>query len=200
MADGNIVEILPKLPAKGDALGVAVPGRLRWFEKGSPDYQNWVSEQKKFITKIEMDSQEGEEIFNDIVDGILESEVPSGILSAILAALKITKTAQLKRKRRQIWRKVVNYILRWTFSDPTDQDSEFVFDFSQVRHLWRAAGGETLSPQDYKKVYSTIYTKLHAGRLKEEIMKFPVLNRYIGYKLRQFKYSFQQYQIGLIEE
>ena len=81
MADGNIVEILPKLPAKGDALGVAVPGRLRWFEKGSPDYQNWVSEQKKFITKIEMDSQEGEKIFNDIVDGTLFSVIKVQIFS-----------------------------------------------------------------------------------------------------------------------
>jgi hypothetical protein len=89
----------------------------------------------------------------------------------------------------------VNDTLQMIFTAPNDPDDEFVFSFPQLQNLWRAYSGEALSPDDYKRLYSTIDTKLRVGKLKDEIIKYPELDRYVGYKLKQFKASYQWYQM-----
>ena len=178
-----------------------VPGNLRWFDPGSDKYQSWVDQRNNFMKEIDKETPGGKELLNDILDSLLESEIPSGILSTISVALKITRNARNMHKRKQIWYKVIDAVIQLTFTAPSQQDDEFVLNFYQVQHLWRGlGGGHSLSPDDYIKLYSTIDTKLRVGKLKNRVINFPELDRYIGYKIRQFKDSFHRYQLSLIEQ
>ena len=97
-------------PAGMDTYNTDVPGKLRWFEPGSSEYQSWVEQRSKFIKEIDTGTSEGKEILSDILDSLLESEIPSGIISTILVFLKITKSARTMHKRRQIWYKVIDAV------------------------------------------------------------------------------------------
>lgn len=186
--------VMQEKPYKTD-----LPGKLKWFESGSEEYQNWVSQRSQFIKEIDKDTASGKEILNDILDSLLESDIPTTIVSGISAALKITKKARSNYKRRQIWYKTIDAILQLNFTAPVSEDDDFILSFHQVQHLWRAFGGNTLTESDYKKLYSTIDTKLRVGKLKNKIIKYPELDRYVSYKLRQFKDSYHRYQLSLIE-
>jgi hypothetical protein len=58
-----------------------VPGRLKWFEQGSPEHQNWIEQRTEFIKSIDANTAEGQTIQNDIVDTLVESEIPTGLIS-----------------------------------------------------------------------------------------------------------------------
>jgi hypothetical protein len=182
-----------------DRYDTEVPGKLKWFEPGAKEYQDWVSQRATFIGEIDPEGESGRAILNDMLDTILDSEVPTGLMGALTTFVKATKTARTLHKRRKIWYKVVDAVLQMTFTAPTVLEDEFVLSFHQVQHLWRTFGGGTLSPDDYKKLYSTIDTKLRVGKLRNRIIRFPELDRYVGYKLRQFKDSFHRYQFSLVE-
>ncbi|HDL01904.1 MAG TPA: hypothetical protein ENH23_06700 [candidate division Zixibacteria bacterium] len=176
-----------------------VPGKLDWFQKGSSEYQEWVAQRNGFIQAIDSETELGQEIRNDILDCILESELPVSMIGILASYIKITKMARTICKRKQIWFKVIDAIIQLTFTAPYHENDEFIFSFHQVQHLWRSYGGDALTIDDFKKIYSTIDTKLRVGKLKNKILNFPSLDTYVGYKLRQFKYSYQNYQISLIE-
>lgn len=190
---------VPTQPPGVAGYKIDVPGKLKWFESGSEEYHNWVTQHNQFIKEIDIETEGGREILTDILDSLLESEIPTGIFGAISVALKLGKKARMMLKRRQLYRNVIDGLLQLTFTAPSNENDEFAFSFYQVQHLWRAFGGGTLPPKEYKKLYSTVDTKLRVGKLKNKIIKFPELDRYVGYKLRQFKDSFHRYQFSLVE-
>lgn len=199
MSDTGHLVLAANAVTRVERYNTDVPGKLKWFEPGSQEYQDWVSQRATFIRDIDPEGQTGKAILDDILDSILDSEIPTGLVGALAKFVKVTRNARTLHKRRQIWYKVVDAVLQMTFTAPTPMEDEFVLSFHQVQHLWRTFGGESLSPDDYKKLYSTIDTKLRVGKLKNTIIKFPELDRYVGYKLRQFKDSFHRYQLSLIE-
>ena len=190
---------LPQHPSGAERYDTDVPGKLKWFEPGNEDYTNWVTQRTEFIKEIDAETKDGNEILADILDAVLESEVPTGLINVIATSLKIGKKARVIHKRRQLWRNVINAVIQLTFTAPSHNDDEFIFSFFQVQHLWRGLGGSALPPGDYKKLYSTVSTKLLVGKLKNKIINFPELDIYVAYKLRQFRVSFHRYQVSLIE-
>lgn len=199
MSDNSQIIPVATQPARVETYNADLPGKLQWFEPGSKDYQAWVTQRAEFMGEIDAEKESGKLILNDILDSILESEIPTGLVGAVANAIKITSKARILHKRRQTWYKVVDAVLQMTFTAPNHPEDQFVLSFHQVQHLWRTFAGESLSREDYIKLYSTIDTKLRVGKLKNKIINFPELDRYVSYKLRQFKDSFHRYQLSLVE-
>ncbi len=85
---------------------------------------------------------------------------------------------------------MVKDILTLTFTPPADQEEEeFAFLFRQVRLLWESHGGGVLTRMVYEGLHSTIDVNLTVGKLKNKIMQYPELNRYVAYKRRLFRAS-----------
>lgn len=190
---------IPQQPDAVAGFNKSVPGKLNWFEPGSDEYGRWAAQRSQFIREIDTETEAGKEVLMDIFDTLIESEVPTGLISIISTSLKISKKARMLHKRRKLWQDVICAVVQLTFTPPSHNDDEFVFSIHQIQHVWRGFGGDSLSTNDYKKLYSTIDTKMRVGKLKNKILNFPELDNYVGYKLRQFKDSFHRYQMGLIE-
>lgn len=188
-----LVELSPP-PAGTSVIPRDVPGRLTWFEPTSPEHQQWVQQRESFLRYIDAASSTGKAVLEDLIDGLLEGELPTGILSL----LKFTATARKAHKRRQVWRSVVQQIMLLTLTPSFNRDTDFVFRFYQVEEVWRAFSRDDLTREDYKRLYSVVRTRLSAGKLREEILTYDKLTQYVDYKLRQFLASHNEHHMSLI--
>ncbi len=190
--------ILPNISAnKADRVEIEVPGKLNWFKQGTPEHQRWCNEWEKFLKYIKEDSKEGNEIISDILDGILGSEVPTGVLHGISIALKNIKKGRSKRIKRKTWRNIVTHILQRTYTDTSEHSDDLKFEYPQINRIWKAYWKHKtdISIDDYELLYSNIDTKLRAGKLRNKILIYPELTRYTDYKLRQYKAYYHYYYI-----
>lgn len=201
MAKSNSTAALVHIPPDTSVIpySTEVPGNLEWFDRSRSEYVEWYEQLERFLDDINPEKPGGKLILDDVLDSILKSEMPTGIVSGLLTTFRVTQSARRVYKRREIWNKVVAQTLQLTFTSPIHKDLEFRFTFYQIEQVWQSVDlSEPFLPEDYKKLYSNVSQKFSVGKLRTRIMKFPRLSDYVEYKLRQFKDSFQKFQTNML--
>lgn len=164
-----------------------IPGQsIHWFNPGTPERDNWLSARNKFFTAIFPNKDHRRSFIESIVDSALEAELPTSLWGILTQSLKIFASARKTEKRKRVWEKTIDTIIELIFTMQNDIDEEFIFSYNQVSKIWASYDSQDLTLNDFFKLHSVIDTKLRAGVIKDEILKYPELDKYVSYKLRFF--------------
>jgi len=171
-----------------------IPGELDWFKPGTDAYNEWRDQRESFLETIKPSTSGGRAILNDLLDGLLRGEIPTGWSGVLSMTFRLTAQARRTCKRRRLWEGLVWEVLQRTFTPPIARGEEFVLSFSQIQQLWVDADGNDLAWKDYKRLYSVIKTKLEGGPLRDVLLQYPRLDEYAGMKLSKFTQSYLHFR------
>lgn len=97
----------------------------------SLDYEEFVSVRQRILDVIRNETPEKKKVIDDIVYVLLEydTNIPTGLLSGILASVKIGKRFRAVRTKRKLYTKVVTSIIEAIF------DPGLEFKMTKKRHI-----------------------------------------------------------------
>lgn len=161
----------------------------------SLEYVKFMEVRQKILNVIRNESQEKKKVLDDIVDTLLEydRDIPTDILSSLLALLKLGKKVREERKKRELYRRVASSILEQIF-DPllefklTKKD---ILDTFEANDMER----EKVSNQQINQIYVKVLHKLKVGKLRDLTLE-QLLHQYVRLKLEEINFSRQDWELN----
>lgn len=159
----------------------------------NPDYQHYLSKREKLLNIIRKNSAGIAPVVDDIVDLLLDSEIPTGTIGAITTFFKIAKKARKNQKQREAFKKAIIDILEQIF-DPT---LFYRLTSKDIKDAFCNHGfdREKLTAKQIAHVYTKISMSLKTGIIRDLIFDEGLIT-YIHLKLEQIKESEQNWKLS----
>jgi len=161
----------------------------------SREYAEFMRVRQRILDIIRQASDEKTKVVDDIADALLlhDHNLPTDLLSVVLAVFGTGKKVYERRRRRELYRKIVNSLLEQLF----DPALEFKMSKKDILDCFDAHGiiREQVSPQQVTQIYVRVIHKLRVGELRDLTWE-EELHRYVGMKLREINLSRQDWELN----
>jgi hypothetical protein len=160
-----------------------------------PGYTRYLKFRNDLIALIRTPATDIHKDANDLVDALLEKdlEMPTGILHGVGIALKLTKKAREKGKRRKIYHAVVIALLEKVF-DPT---LDFKMTSKNIRDTFVSNGlsREDIRDEHIDLIYVRVLEALRSGKLRDLIHEHAIYD-YVHKKIEEISFSRSSWELN----
>lgn len=161
----------------------------------SLEYVEFMRVRQKILDIVRADTPEKIRVVDDVADALLKSDtsLPTDLLSGALAIFGLGRKIYELRRRREIYKKVINAILEQIF----DPGIEFKMTKRDILDVFEAYGMERdkVSPQQVSLIYVKVIHKLRVGELRDLTWE-EQMHKYVSLKLREIYYSRQDWELN----
>ena len=161
----------------------------------SPEYRRFMQVRQRILDIIRQASDEKTKVVDDIADALLshDTNLPTDIVSVVLGVFGTGRKVYERRRRRELYRKIVNSLLEQLF----DPALEFKMTKKDILDCFDAHGiiRDHVVPQQVTQIYVRVIHKLKVGELRDLTWE-EELHRYVGMKLREINQSRQDCELN----
>jgi hypothetical protein len=161
----------------------------------SPEYEEFMRVRQKILNVIRNETPEKKKVLDDLVDTLIkyDKDIPTNILSGILAVVGVGKKIHALRKKRELYTKVIASILEQIF----DPGLEFKMMKKDILDAFEAndIDRDKVSNQQISLIYVKVIHKLQVGELRD-LTHEEQLYRYAQLKFREIKLSRQDWELN----